>query len=94
MLHVLHRKSGGDGDFTRAALEMLLRLGFRTLALSDTGWQAAAAWCQRGLTGYDATHAALAEELEGKWLSADTRAVRRVGSEHAVALDDWRVVSG
>ena len=35
---------------------------------------------KKGLTGYDACYAALAEELEGTWLTFDTKAVQKVRS--------------
>jgi len=82
LLHVLARKSGRDLPFVREALGLLLRLGIRTLSLSA----AAARWACRGLSGYEATFVGLAENLGGRWLTADARAARVVGARRAVLL--------
>ena len=43
----------------------------------------------QGLTGYDAAYAALAEELEGCWITFDVKAAEKVGnSSFAVNLFD------
>lgn len=37
-------------------------------------------WVAQGLTGYDATYVALAESLNGAWLTADEVAAARAGN--------------
>jgi predicted nucleic acid-binding protein len=86
LLHVLARKSGRDLPFVREALGLLLRLGIRTLSLSDAALAAAARWACRGLSGYEATFVGLAEDLGGRWLTADARAARLVGPRRAVLV--------
>ena len=88
MLHVIARKSGNEERFTGAALALLLQLGLRTLDLGEHGWQQAARWCTKGLSGYDATYFALASELSGRWLTDDERAARRA-PDLAVTLAAW-----
>jgi predicted nucleic acid-binding protein len=90
ILHVLARKSQGDAAFVARGLELLLRLGIRTLGLSERGWALAAAWACRGLSGYDATYVALAEELDAQWLTADLQAAKRVGGRRALGLAAWK----
>jgi predicted nucleic acid-binding protein len=90
LLHVLARKSAGDPVFVERGFDLVLHLGIRTLGLSKAAWQSAAAWSCRGLSGYDATYVALAEDLDGKWLTADEAACRRVGSKVAHSLARWR----
>lgn len=95
LLHVLARKSGRDLAFVREALALVLRLGIRTLPLSDAALAAAARWACRGLSGYDATFVGLAEDLGGRWLTADTRAARVVGARRAILLaSEQRTPSG
>src|SRR5262245_63023161 len=42
-------------DFVERALAITLRLGLRTVALSEQGWRNAVRWSCRGMSGYDAT---------------------------------------
>lgn len=89
LLHVLARKSGRDLLFVERALALTLRLGLRTLALSEAAWQRAASWSCRGLSGYDATFVGLAEDLGARWLTADERAVKTIGVGAAEMLRDF-----
>ncbi len=88
MVHVLARKSGGDGVFVKEATRILLRLGLRTLGLDESAWQTVAEWSSKGLSGYDATYAALATALGGRWLTADAAAARKLGGL-AASLNEW-----
>jgi predicted nucleic acid-binding protein len=88
MVHVLSRKSGSDTDFVTHACELLLRLGLRTLGLDEKSWKQAAAWSGQGMSGYDATYAALAASLNGRWLTADARAADKLGAL-AAPLANW-----
>jgi predicted nucleic acid-binding protein len=89
LLHVLARRSGRDGSFVARALGLILRLGIRTIPLSEEALMRAGHWASRGLSGFDATFVALAEDLGGRWLTADERAAKVVGPDVAHALRSW-----
>jgi predicted nucleic acid-binding protein len=44
------------------------------------------AYTRKGLAGYDACYAALAEELDGQWLTFDEKAHRLIASENVSVL--------
>ncbi|MBK6846191.1 MAG: type II toxin-antitoxin system VapC family toxin [Proteobacteria bacterium] len=88
-VHVLARKSARDERFVAQAVGVLLRLGLRTIALSEPALARAVHWSCRGLSGYDATYLALAEDLGGCWVTSDARAARRVRSSHLITLRHW-----
>lgn len=92
MLHVLARKSGGDEVFVASGVDLLLRLGLRVLPLTATALRRAAEWAARGLSGYDASYVALAEDLAGRWLTADDRAARKVGVNASLKLAAWELL--
>lgn len=89
LLHVLTRKSGRDLGFVRNGLGLILRLGIRTIPLSQQALLRAAHWVCRGMSGYDATFVALAEDLGGRWLTADEPAARIAGRGAAETLKAW-----
>jgi len=89
LIHVLARKSGRDAKFVTDALGLVLRLGIRTIALREAALLRAGHWACRGLSGYDATFVALAEDLAGRWLTADDRAARTAGTRLASRLAAW-----
>lgn len=91
LIHVLSRKSGRNVAFVRDALRLVLRLGIRTLPLPEAALLRAVDWTCKGLSGYDATFVALAEEVNGLWLTADDGAARIVGARGAERLRDRRV---
>ena len=72
--HVMARKSDRDELFVVDALRLVLRLGIRAVSLSESGMLRMCHWSCQGLSGYDATFVALAEELGGRWITADVRA--------------------
>jgi predicted nucleic acid-binding protein len=78
LLHVLSRKSGADREFVSKGLNVVQRLGIRTLTLSDKGWHNTLECIDKGLGGYDATYVALAMELRWRWLTADEKALRKL----------------
>jgi predicted nucleic acid-binding protein len=90
ILQVLARKSGREAGFVSTALGLVQRLGLRTLALSENGWNHAAHWCALGMSGYDATYLALAQELGGRWLTADEVASAKAGAS-AMSLGAWNL---
>jgi predicted nucleic acid-binding protein len=89
LIHVVARKSGRNLRFVTEALRLTLRLGIRTLALSEAALLRSAHWACRGLSGYDATFLALAEDVAGRWLTADERAAKTAGKRHAETLRAW-----
>lgn len=89
LIHVLSRKSARDLDFVTKALDVILSLGIRTAALSQEGLHLAARFCSEGMSGYDATYAALAHENAAKWLTADLKAVKHAGPKFALALTQF-----
>lgn len=89
LVHVLARKSGRNRRFVHEALGLFLRLGIRTLPLTEAALLRSAAWACRGLSGYDATFVALAEEVGGRWLTADERAAKIAGRAKAETLRSW-----
>lgn len=88
MMHVLARKSGREQEFVARSINILARLGLRTVGLTDHDWREAARWCGLGLSGYDATYVALAAQLGGHWLTDDTTAARKA-PVIAVTLAEW-----
>lgn len=88
LVHVLTQRSGRDEGFVKRGIELVLRLGIRTLMLSEAALLRAPKWACAGLGGYDATFVALAEDLRGRWLTADERAAG-LASRHAVTLASW-----
>ena len=88
-VHVLARKSARDERFAAQAVGVLLRLGLRTIALSEPALARAVHWSCAGLSGHDATYLALAEDLGGCWVTSDARAGRRVRNQHLVTLRHW-----
>lgn len=89
LVHVLARKSGRDTGFVRDSFDTVLRLGVRTLPLSEAALLRTPYWACRGLSGYDATFVALAEDIGGHWLTADERAARIAGRDRARTLTAW-----
>ena len=87
--HLLGRRSGRDRAFCAKGMGLLLRLGLRTLGLSEGGWRRVAHGVASGLTGYDATYVALARELGGRWITDDTKAAELIGERWACRLADW-----
>lgn len=89
LIHVLARKSGRDAGFVERALGLVLRLGLRTLPVSEEALRRASQWACRGLSGYDATFVALAEDVRGRWLTADEQAAKVAGERAAATLRSW-----
>ncbi len=89
LVHVLSRKSARDEGFVREALGLILRLGIRTLSLSEGALFRSAYWACRGLSGYDATFVALAEDIGGRWLTGDERAAKIAGRRATATLRSW-----
>ena len=87
MIHALTRKSGCNRLFVRSALDLFLRLGIPSFSLSSRALQYACDWACRGMSGYDATYAALAEDIGCKWLTGDAKAAKILGGSRVVLLE-------
>ncbi len=86
LLAVLCRRLRQASDVAHA-LDRVARLGLRRVALDQKLIRRAARIAfEYRLTGYDACYAALAVELDGKWLTFDVTAGRRLS-----ALDVCRI---
>ena len=91
LVHILARRSGRDARFVAQALQLVMRLGIRTLPLSKAAFLRTVCWtCERSLSGYDATYVALAEDLQGRWLTADVKAAKIAGSLLAATTREWK----
>ena len=88
MANVLARKLERDTARVRDVIVELVRFGLSTLALSEAALLRMTEWSCTGLGGYDATFVALAEDLGGRWLTADGRAAK-IADEHAVTVLGW-----
>ena len=89
LIHVLSRKSANDILFVKDAIKKVICLGLRQLTLSESALDSIVSWSCKGLSGYDATFVALAQDLRGLWLTADLPAAKKVGTELAICLDEW-----
>jgi predicted nucleic acid-binding protein len=76
LLNVAARQLRWPSDRLSELCDRLERIGFRT---AEPGLNAIAGWAGRGLTAYDATYVALAEELEVPLITADGDILRRAG---------------
>ena len=70
----------GDEVFISGVLP-LLNGGLLRQPMTETMAMLAANYVKKGLTGYDACYAALAEELKGIWLTFDEKAERLLATE-------------
>lgn len=89
LLQVIARKSGNDPVFLKRCLELVSKMGLRTFWLSTDALIKAAEFSCQGLSGYDATYLALAEDLKAHWLTADQKAAKKNLSSHVLVLEDW-----
>ena len=89
LVHVLARKSGRNAAFVAGGVGLIIRLGVRTLPLAAPAILRTAHHACRGLSGYDATYLALAEDVGGRWLTADTSAAKIAGPKHTQTLAAW-----
>lgn len=56
----------------------LCNCGVERHPFSETLAQSSIEFIQRGLSGYDATYAGLAKLMNGKWITADVKAHRKI----------------
>ena len=64
----------------------ILQGGVHRHPMTETLARASQPFVEAGLTGYDATYAALANDLNGRWLTFDEKAHRRLKDTNISAL--------
>lgn len=67
----------------------LLNLGVLRVPMSLSMTKQAGIYAAYGLSGYDACYAALAKELNGKWLTYDKKAFEKIKDEK-IAINLWK----
>jgi predicted nucleic acid-binding protein len=80
VLSVLMRLHPAPHEAFETAISPVLRSGILRYPLTDAIIERSLRYAESGLTGYDASYAALAEELEGCWLTFDAEAVKKIGT--------------
>ena len=87
LLAVLCRLPASEPSRVQEALALVEALGLTRVGNGHELLALAAAFAGRwGLSGYDAVYVALASLAEGVWLTADERAVRRIGRNKLARL--------
>ncbi len=87
LLAVLCRLPGSTPAKVKEALSLVEALGMTRVGNGHELLALAADFADRWkLTGYDATYLALASLAGGEWLTADARAVGRIGDSDLVSL--------
>lgn len=84
VLNIVSRKWKRSDSNVRTLGETLSEFGFEVREPSVAG---VAHWCADGLSGYDATYAALASETNYLLVTADSR-LAEVAGDHARSLSD------
>ncbi len=78
---VLHRHHPYPQKVFIQDVDRLLRSGILRYPMTENICMRAERFIRKGLTGYDSVYAALAEELEGKWLTLDKKAHELIRDE-------------
>jgi predicted nucleic acid-binding protein len=95
VLSVLFRLHQDPLKAYKTAIIPVLHSGLLRYPLTEVLIERSGTYYRSGLTGYDACYAALAEELQGTWITFDTRAVNKLKDQNlAVDLfsslpNDW-----
>ena len=80
---VLVKKSAGDQDFTQRALDLVFRLGMRTIPTGgDLLKEAVAISCNTKMSVYDAIYLTVSDFINARWITADRQAYRKVIDDH------------
>ena len=91
VLSVLHRVHREASRIYRNDVNQFLRSGVLRYPMTDHIFEKAGRFIDMGLTGYDACYVALAEELEGSWLTFDSKAFRVLADHGAISEDSGSV---
>ncbi|MDA3939431.1 MAG: type II toxin-antitoxin system VapC family toxin [Spirochaetia bacterium] len=82
MLSVLYRHSPEAEQIFGTDINRILHSGILRYPMTENIYTRANRFIQPGITGYDAVYIALAEELEGIWLTFDKKAHNKIASEN------------
>jgi len=82
MLSVLYRHHPGAQKIFDKDINRILHSGILRYPMTENIYTRADRFIQPGITGYDAVYIALAEELEGTWLTFDAKAHNKIASEN------------
>lgn len=96
VLSVLYRHHPHASSVYARDVDRILSSGLLRYPMTENIYRRADRFINMGLTGYDATYTALAEELDGVWLTFDSAAYRIIESER-LAIDlsrsEWQIKS-
>ncbi len=81
MLSVLYRHHPDAHKIYNKDINRILHSGILRYPMTENIFTKADRFIQLGITGYDAVYIALAEELNGVWLTFDTKAHKKIVSE-------------
>jgi len=81
LLSVLYRLHPEAEKIYDTDINRILHSGILRYPMTENIYKRANRFIQMGLTGYDAVYVALAEELEGVWLTFDKKAHNKMVSE-------------
>ena len=81
VLAVLHRHHPRAHEIYTRHVDRVVRSGVLRYPLTPAIVDRVPYFIQKGLTGYDAAYAALAQELDGVWLTFDTLAHDRIAGD-------------
>lgn len=81
ILSVLYRHHPDAQLIYKEDINRILHMGILRYPMTENIYIRADRFIKTGLTGYDAVYVALAEELEGLWLTFDTKAHNLIANE-------------
>ena len=80
ILAVLHRTHPDPQRVYTVGVIPILQAGMLRYPMTENIAVRAGEYCRLGLTAYDASYAAVAEELKGLWITFDTEAHRKIAN--------------
>ena len=81
ILSVLYRHHPDAQKIFNQDINRILHSGILRYPMTENIYTRADRFIKKGLTGYDAVYVALAEELNGEWLTFDTKAHKKIVEE-------------
>lgn len=81
ILSVLYRLQPRAQEIYSKDINRILHSGILRYPMTENIYTRADRFIKKGLTGYDAVYVALAEELDGIWLTFDAKAHKKIESE-------------
>ena len=82
ILSVLYRLQPEAQEIYSKDINRILHSGILRYPMTENIYTRADRFIKMGLIGYDAVYVALAEELDGQWLTFDTKAHNKIASEN------------